>query len=104
MGEKRVVALGKVLGALDARRHPVLEQVMIGIPVLEPLFERALLTVFGELVLKELHALPQKSVVVVKLEHVPRLTGVGELQVVACGLVGSDRYLVGSDVVRMRVA
>jgi len=48
----------KVLGALDARRHPVLEHVKLGIPVLEPLLERADLAVFGELFLQELHAFP----------------------------------------------
>jgi hypothetical protein len=62
------------------------------------------LAVFGELVLQQLHALPQKPVVVIQLQHIPRLTGVGIEPEVARGLVRGHRNLMGADVVRMRVA
>ncbi len=95
---------GEVLRALDAGGDPVREDVELRVPVLEPLLERTHLAVLGELVLEQLHPLPQEPVVVVQLRHAPRLARVREQPVVGGGLVRGHRHLVAADVVGVRVA
>ena len=71
---------------------------------LQPFFERTGLSVFRKLFLQQLHALAQKAVVVVKLEHVPRLAGVGVGVGVACRFECGDRNLVAANMIRVRIA
>ena len=104
MRPQRLVALTEVLRAVHARGHPLGEDVVLGIPVLQPAGEGPLLTVLGELLLQQLHPVPQEPVVVVELAHRPRLAGVRVEPMVGGGLVGGHRHLVAADVVGVRIA
>ena len=105
VGEQRGVAPLEPVGHRHPRRdlrrpallHPLLAP-------LEPLLERRLDAALEHRLVQRLGALGREADVVVELERLPRLAGVGELVGIGGGVEGGDRDLVGADVVGVRVA